>query len=231
MSMTGRTIVAALVAATGLVGPAGAHDGHDHGGAQHGGVEAKTKRYHFEAVFTSRGLTLYAHDADHKALDVSRLAAKATFYHPNAPDRPWFSQPLRASASSPGQPPASLGLAIDLSNVPATGAKVAFDVSGLPDPAERSANFTVPFSLAKSGEIVVAKATEADQAAIRAQKLCKVSGEELGSMGGPLKVSRGDKSVLICCQGCVKSIKADPDKYLGAQAKAVAPKGDHEHHH
>ncbi|MEJ7639466.1 MAG: hypothetical protein WKF75_16190 [Singulisphaera sp.] len=115
--------------------------------------------------------------------------------------------------------------------MPATGVKVAFQVVGLADPAEPTAQFTVPFSLGNSGEITVTKATQADQATINVQKLCKVSGEELGSMGVPLKLTRGGKSILICCQGCVKAVKADPDKFFGSQASAPAAKGEHDHKH
>jgi hypothetical protein len=221
---------AALVAATGLVSLAGAHEGHDHGGAQRGGVEAKTTHYHFEAVFTKAGITLHAHGPDHKALDATRLAATAMFYHPSTP-KPWFSRELHAATAGPGQTPTSLDLAIDLSKVPAAGVKVTFQVTGLPDPAEPTATFTVPFTISDGGAITVAKATAADQAAINVQKLCKVSGEELGSMGVPLKVTRGNKSVLVCCQGCIKEIKADPDKFFGKPATAAPPKGEHDHGH
>ena len=54
-------------------------------------------------------------------------------------------------------------------------------------------------------------------------------------MGGPLKVTRGDRSVFLCCKSCLKDLRADPDKYLGvATAPPAAPKaadghGDHNH--
>ena len=35
---------------------------------------------------------------------------------------------------------------MNLSKVPAKGAKVVFQVSGLPDPGEPTATFTVPFT-------------------------------------------------------------------------------------
>ncbi len=38
-------------------------------------------------------------------------------------------------------------------------------------------------------------------------------------MGGPLKVSLGDKSTFICCKGCLKEVQANPEKYFGASAK------------
>ena len=56
---------------------------------------------------------------------------------------------------------------------------------------------------ADNAPITVAKATAADAATIARQKTCVISGEDLASMGGPLKLTRGNKSVFVCCEGCV----------------------------
>lgn len=221
-------ILAALGTSLGLgiSGLAVAQDGH--GAAPHGGTVAKSGHHQFDVVFKKDGLLLYPLGPDNRPVDASRLSGTATFYLPSSP-KPWFSRELRAAAGTPGKAPSSLALNLDLSKVPAAGVKVTFQVAGLADPASSTAQFTVPFALAGGGEITVTKSTLADQAAINAQKLCKVSGEELGSMGGPLKVSRGGKSILICCGGCVKAIKADPDKYFAARAASPATKGEHDH--
>jgi hypothetical protein len=78
----------------------------------------------------------------------------------------------------------------------------------------------------------VAKTTAADQRAIAAQRVCAVSGEDLGSMGPPLKVSRGEQSTFICCKGCLKEIQANPDRFLrAAAAPGVTPAHNgHDHH-
>ncbi len=222
------TFAAGLTLAIGLTGLSIAHDGHDHGGATHGGADAKTKRHHFEVVFTNGGLTLYAHGPDHKALDASRIAATATFYHPSAPEKPWFRRELKPTPASPGKPADSLALAADLSKIPASGAKVAFQVTGLPDAAEPGASFIVPFAVAKSSGIEVAKATKADQAAIDKLKDCPVSHEDLNAMGGPLKVSLNGRSTFICCKACLKEIQANPGAFFGGAA--AAPKGEHDGH-
>jgi hypothetical protein len=213
MHAIGRTIFvtlgAALVATRGLNGPARAHDEH-----QHGGVEAKTKRHHLEAVFAKGGVRLYVHGADLRPVDVSRLTASATFYHPNRPDA-WFTVNLKPAAASGRQIEGCLNLAIDLSKVPATGAKVEFQVSRLPDPAEPAATFTVPFILGDDGSITVAKVTKADEKAIAAQKVCPVSGEELGGeMGPPIKLTRGGSTIFLCCKNCLKQVQANPDKFF-----------------
>jgi len=43
-----------------------------------------------------------------------------------------------------------------------------------------------------------------------AQIVCPVSGEHLGSMGKPVKVSAEGKTFLICCKGCTEDITKDP---------------------
>lgn len=188
-----------------------------HGAPLHGGKVTMTKEYHFETVFASDGLKVYPRTHGDQPINASRLTGTATFYHPNAPG-PWFTRKLTPTAARPGQASTSLDLKLDLSKVPAAGAKVAFRVEGLPEPEEPTATFTVPFTLAASHEITVTRTTRADQKAIAAAKVCPVSKEDLHSMGEPLKVSRGNKSIFICCKNCLDKIKADPDKYFGAAA-------------
>lgn len=46
------------------------------------------------------------------------------------------------------------------------------------------------------------------------QKFCPVTGEPLDSMGGAIPVSANGETIYVCCQGCVKAVKKDPQKYL-----------------
>ncbi|MCB9920930.1 MAG: hypothetical protein H6822_02040 [Planctomycetaceae bacterium] len=46
------------------------------------------------------------------------------------------------------------------------------------------------------------------------QKLCPVTGEPLESMGGAIPVTVKGATIKVCCQGCVKAVNKDPDKYL-----------------
>lgn len=215
-----------------LSGLASAYDGHKHGAPLHGGKVVMTKEYHFEVVFAKDGLKLYPRSHEDQPVDASRLTGTATFYHPSSP-KPWFERKLAATAASPGGASDSIGVAFDLGKVPATGVKVEFKVEGLPEAAEPTASFTAPLVLAPStrDELVVTKATQADAKAVAALKLCPVSKEELGSMGGPLKVARGDKSTFLCCKGCLKALRANPDKFLSARSSAPAVKGEHDHKH
>lgn len=216
-----------IVLVLGFGGVSWADDSHNRGASQHGGTVEKTTHYQFEIVFTAVGIKVYPSGMEGKSLDISKLTGKATFYHPTSP-KAWFDRPLGSVPASPGQAPASLACTIDLSKVPAQGAKVTFEINGLPDPAEPAASFTVSFTLTQApavarpgpetAAITYAKATRADQPAINAQRVCKVSGEALGSMGVPTKVTRGNNSVFLCCQGCLKTLMANPDRFLGRLA-------------
>jgi len=60
----------------------------------------------------------------------------------------------------------------------------------------------------------MAELSEADRAAALAQKVCPVSGETLGEMGAPIKVTVKGRDVFLCCPSCQEKLEADPDKYL-----------------
>ena len=53
-----------------------------------------------------------------------------------------------------------------------------------------------------------------DRALAEKQRICPVTDELLGSMGTPVKITVKGRTVFLCCKGCEKKIKADPDKYL-----------------
>ena len=111
-----------------------------------GGFLGKTERHQFEVFFYAEGIRIFPQDSTGKGLDAKNLSAIATFYHPNSPS-PWFDRPLQPATAAAGQPSTSLVRAIGLGTVPESGVKVVFEVSGLTDPAETSASFTVPFAL------------------------------------------------------------------------------------
>jgi hypothetical protein len=206
--------LAVLVAGFGLIGLARAADG------PHGGTLIAAAAHHFEVVSASDGVTVYPLTAANQPLDASHLSGTVTFYAPTSA-QPWFSRPLQPVAAPVARATTALGLKMDLSTVPAQGVKLAVHIGGLAQPAE----FTVPFGPAPSSvpvpALTVSKSTQADAAAIAAQKVCPITHQSLGKMGSPLKIARGDRAIFVCCEGCVPKIQANPDAYLGAVASAV----------
>lgn len=212
--------LAMLTVATSLSGYAVAGDDKGETKPQHGGSVSSTTAYRFEVVFERGGLKLYPLTKEGKPLDASGLSGTATFYHPNSP-KPWFSRELTRGIPSADKRTTSLDLAMGLASVPESGAKVAFKITGLPDASEPAAEFTAPVRFAAPKTLAFTVATKSDEKAIAAQRVCKVSGERLGSMGVPIKATRGDSSTFLCCRGCMAKIQADPDRFLGAKAEAA----------
>ena len=67
------------------------------------------------------------------------------------------------------------------------------------------------------------KLSAEDQALADKQKICPVGGEALGSMGTPVKVMVGDRSVFLCCEGCRGAVEKDPEKYLAKLDAQTTP--------
>ncbi|QDS92192.1 YHS domain protein [Roseimaritima multifibrata] len=79
-------------------------------------------------------------------------------------------------------------------------------------------------------QITVSTATQDDAAAIAAQKVCPVMDEPLGGMGTPVKMMVGEKTIFLCCKGCIKKVQAEPAKYVamlyGSQEKSEGVGGE-----
>ncbi len=57
-------------------------------------------------------------------------------------------------------------------------------------------------------------AVESPKAVEVGNKLCPVSGGEIGSMGPGVKLEHEGKIYNLCCQGCVSMFQKDPSVYL-----------------
>ena len=55
------------------------------------------------------------------------------------------------------------------------------------------------------------------------QRLCPVTGEELGSMGSPIPVTVSGRTIHVCCEACVASVKKNPAKYFAKVAQELKP--------
>ena len=94
-----KTAAAMGVVLTGLfglvrTGMVGAQEETEFPKSPRGGILATAEGHRFEIFFFPTGARVFPLDGTGKPTDASRLAGGATFYHPNAPGRPWFSRPL-----------------------------------------------------------------------------------------------------------------------------------------
>jgi len=107
----------------------------------------------------------------------------------------------------------------------ATGLTIAMSVVGCAkvDSTTTSTPESAQTSETDSKADALAGLSAEDKALVAAQKICPVAGGELGSMGKPIKVHVKDRDVFVCCEGCIKELESDPDKYL-AKIDAAAGK-------
>ena len=144
-----KTVATVGVVLTGLIGlalsgMARAREETEFPKSPRGGILATAEGHRFEIFFYPTGVRVFPLDGTGKPTDASRLSGGATFYHPNAPGRPWFSRPLYHEPTAAGQAPTSLDLSIGLSKAPQKGAWVAFEITGLSHHAGSTATFKVP---------------------------------------------------------------------------------------
>jgi YHS domain-containing protein len=74
---------------------------------------------------------------------------------------------------------------------------------------------------AEEGEIAksLAQLSPEDRAAAERQKVCPVTGQLLGSMDKPVKMTVKGQAVFLCCPACEDDFNKDPDKYLAKLKK------------
>ncbi len=65
----------------------------------------------------------------------------------------------------------------------------------------------------------LAELSPEDRALAEKQDICPVTGEKLGSMGKPYKVTVKGQTVFLCCDGCEAKLLKEPDKYLAKLKK------------
>lgn len=143
-SLSLLALTGAVLCSVWAVGRIAAQESSQPARSARGGAVFKSSKYQFEVFCYPTGLRVFAVDSSGAAINASGLTGTATFYHPNSPNA-WFDRPLHAAPAGAGQPSPSLDLGMDLTPVPVNGARVAFTIKGLPDRAETSAAFTVPF--------------------------------------------------------------------------------------
>ncbi len=78
-------------------------------------------------------------------------------------------------------------------------------------------------TLLGAGLISAADAKDTGIPASYPLKKCVVSGEDLGEMGKPVKVTHEGTDVFLCCKSCIKKFNKEPAKFV-AQVKAAQRK-------
>ena len=131
------------------------------------------------------------------------------------------------SGLSPGDQIASAGsFLIDAeTRLNPAAASSYFGASGRPTSASASGVQRSTSKELSSKELKqIAKLPKSDQEIARAQKVCPVTGQLLGSMGVPIKVMVKGQPVFLCCAGCKSETDHNPDAVLDTLRTSQSPK-------
>ncbi|HTU90024.1 MAG TPA: TIGR03000 domain-containing protein [Gemmataceae bacterium] len=79
--------------------------------------------------------------------------------------------------------------------------------------------YLMPANIAEN----LAKLSAEDRRFAEAQSVCPITGDPLGVLGVPAKITLKGQPVLLCCKDCIEKAKAEPDKTL-AKIKAMKEK-------
>jgi YHS domain-containing protein len=99
----------------------------------------------------------------------------------------------------------------------ATGGEAKQDEAPPLEPPKTGAANKVSLTEAQIAKIKTLPSAEQD-AALK-QAVCPVSGEHLGSMGTPFKITAEGRTFYLCCDGCEDKVKEDPRGVLAKLEK------------
>ena len=182
------------------------HAGHDHAAHQHSGQAVATTGPHggtvqtvgdrrVETVIADKGVMFMILDSNDQP--VASPDATGTLKLRVGDSKKEYSYELRTLKNL------AIGVGVDLSKV--TDRQLHMNVKITNIGSE-------PLVFHAMGELSSGKLS--DELLISLQATCPISGQPLGSMGKPPKITVGDKSLFVCCAGCTKKVEASPEQYL-----------------
>jgi uncharacterized protein (TIGR03000 family) len=66
----------------------------------------------------------------------------------------------------------------------------------------------------------LARLTAEERKLAEVQSVCPITGDPLGALGVPVKITLKGQPVLLCCKDCIEKAKAEPDKTLAKVKEA-----------
>lgn len=180
----------------------------------HGGVLKLLETVQLETVVEPGGLRLFVYDLTGRPVDVRNSRGLAILQIKGDAKRYRYDLFPEIGKNKSAE---SLAVAVDLSQIGGRQVDLNWQLVGITGAERRPMKFAV-------SSMVPMTAAQQVATAIAKQKVCPVSGHPLGSMGKALPVTIGDKTVYVCCAGCIDTVKSDPAKYFGQKPELVVTK-------
>jgi YHS domain-containing protein len=181
----------------------------------HGGQVTKLKALTLEVVYRPKEIRVYVYSPELKPQSVKdakgkiAIQAKKGSHIDGIPLA--YVDPPTGSAKQQDY----LAATVDSAKIRDGGTKVTFYIENVPLSPQSKITFSQTVALSKvKPQVTVAAIDESDKAGIARQRVCPVTGAELGSMGDPIKVLIDGQPLYLCCRGCLAKVKKDPNTYL-----------------
>jgi hypothetical protein len=189
----------------------------------HGGQVAATKWHYFEVVYTPHETRLYFYSPSQRALYAPSVSGEVIMQVNGNPEQ--FRYPLRPVIDDAliGKDMGYAVAVVDVTRVRDGDMQVTFNLK-LTSREEPRVSFTQLFALTQAPvPVSVVRLTEADRPRVERQRMCPVMEDtELGAHGAPIKLLVGDRTLFVCCEGCVEEVQKSPGQYLQKAATAEA---------
>lgn len=173
------------------------------GAADASGASVQLDELRVDVDVAHGGLRVRAYDREDRPVDLSGARGTA-WLSPRIGEKRYRFDLL--PAGSPTESPSPLVAAFDLTRFANQSVAVQIRLAGVPGgPAVLALQTQHALPPTEQQQVAVA---------IAAQGTCPVSREPLGSMGEPLPVQVGKRTVYVCCEGCIETLLARPGKYV-----------------
>lgn len=205
-------------------GAAGHHSGsaeslpadHNQPTPPHGGQLTDAAPLTFEVVYQPQEIRVYLYHPLPQPVSARGVKGEVSL---RRADGRVIRAALRHVAESDQQD--HLSAPIDLSGATNGALTATVELTDLPLPKHPRITFTQAVALSKAKpQVTLAPFGQGDQAGVARQRVCPVTGAELGSMGDPIKVLVGGQPLYLCCQGCLAKVQRDPETYLRKAGQA-----------
>ena len=181
----------------------------------HGGQVTKLKALTLEVVYRPKEIRIYVYSPELQPKSVKDAKGKIAIQAVKGADIDSIPLAYVAPPAGSDKQQDYLAAAVDPAKIRDGSTQVTFHLENVPLSPRPTITFKQTFALSKAKpQVTVAAIDESDKAGIARQKVCPVTGAELGSMGDPIKVLIDGQPLYLCCRGCLAKVKKDPNTYL-----------------
>ena len=183
-----------------------------------GGQITTTKWHFFEVVYTPQEIRVYVYSPSRRPIQAGGIRGKVVMQVKG--DTKPFRYSVKRATDAHGRTYGSV--VVDVTRVRDGDMQVAFHLERLPFKEEKKAQFAQIFYLTRPPvPVTVVALTDADRPLVERQRVCPVMDAELSEHGEPIKLMVDDQALFVCCEGCIKDVRKNPQHYLEKAADAL----------